>query len=256
MLANPVIETLQKTANLPLVRIERENFLKDTFREYDSLLPQIIDNGAFKVGIPPCVIQEKALAVIEYEASKAGLISFATGIPGGIAVFGTVPADVLQFMAHALRIAQKLAFLSGMPKNYENNAQRNQDIHLFLLYLGVMFGSSVANIALLKLCRNIETAAIQTLSQSMLLQILGYEVFKNILQFVGVQLSKENFAKGISKVIPLLGGVAAGTLTFMSLKKMSLRLYRELAKGQQCQNLSLVATNERQLESKNLHCAI
>lgn len=239
MLTTPMLDTLQKTANLPLVRIERENFLKDTFREYNSLLPTIIDSGAFKAGIPHCVIQQKARAIIDYEASKAGLISFATGIPGGMAIFGTVPADILQFMAHALRIAQKLAFLSGMPKDYENKEQRTRDIQLFMLYLGVMFGSSVANTALLKLCRSIENAAIQTLPQSMLVQILGYDVIKNILNFVGVQLSKENFAKGISKIIPILGGLAAGTLTFISLKKMSLRLYRQLAKGQQCLSLSL-----------------
>ncbi|MDE7196379.1 MAG: hypothetical protein K2N69_05115, partial [Helicobacter sp.] len=88
-------------------------------------------------------------------------------------------------------------------------------------------------------CRSIELAAIQTRHHRLLGQILGYEVLKNILNFVGIQLSKENFAKGISKIIPILGGIAAGTLTFISLKKMSLRLYRQLAKGQQCPSLSL-----------------
>lgn len=234
MLSNPLFASLQKTANLPLVRIEREAFLKEEFQEYTTLLPKIVEHGTITAGVPMCVIDQKARAVIDYEASKAGLISFATGVPGGIAMFGTVPADIIQFMAHAMRIAQKLAYLSGMPKNYENAQERSNDIHLFLVYLGVMFGSSVANMALLKLCRRIETTVMQTLPQTVLLQMLGYEVFKDILLYLGIHLSKENFAKTISKVIPILGGIASGTLTFLSLKRMSLRLHAQLSTGRCC----------------------
>jgi hypothetical protein len=37
----------------------------------------------------------------------------AAGIPGGLAMLGTAPADFAQFYAHVFRVAQKLAYVSG-----------------------------------------------------------------------------------------------------------------------------------------------
>ena len=42
------------------------------------------------------------------EFNKVSAISFVSGLPGGVAMFGTVPADLAQYSGHILRILQKV----------------------------------------------------------------------------------------------------------------------------------------------------
>lgn len=51
-----------------------------------------------------------------------------------------------------------------------------------------------------------------------------YPLIKNICKMLGVKLTKTTFANGVSKVIPYVGGVVSGVLTFASMKPMADRL--------------------------------
>ena len=50
-------------------------------------------------GIPFEVITEVANTFVTYETRKVTGISALAGIPGGIAMFGTIPADFAQYRA-------------------------------------------------------------------------------------------------------------------------------------------------------------
>ena len=58
-----------------------------------------------------------------------------------------------------------------------------------------------------------------------------YPVVKSILKFFGVSLTKNTFAKGVSKVIPVVGGVVSGGITLASMLPMGNRLFNTLDKA-------------------------
>lgn len=43
---------------------------------------------------------------------------------------------------------------------------------------------------------------------------LVYKVVKEVLSYIGIKVTKEKFAKYIGKVIPVVGGIVSGGLTY------------------------------------------
>ena len=48
---------------------------------------------------------------------------------------------------------------------------------------------------------------------------------------LSVRMTKDIFAKGVSKAIPVVGGLVSGTITFASMRPMGLRLVKEFDKA-------------------------
>ena len=61
-----------------------------------------------------------AQKLILKRTSQSSLASFAAGIPRGLAMAATIPADVLQFFGVALRLAQELSYLYGAQDLWQN----------------------------------------------------------------------------------------------------------------------------------------
>ena len=102
---------LHAAAQIPGVRIKREAWLRSALKRYcteEQLAVAITDSPA-AAGIPLSIISQAARTSIKYETSKVTVLSTAAGIPGGLAMVGTLPADAIQYLGHMLRIAQKLA---------------------------------------------------------------------------------------------------------------------------------------------------
>ena len=111
-----VLSIIKTVSNIPTVKINREKYLiKEFSNDYSDIMNDILDKGPFSAVVPKEFIEKKAKDAINFEVTKATAISFAAGLPGGLAMIGTIPADLTQFMGHSLRIVQKLAYLSGMP---------------------------------------------------------------------------------------------------------------------------------------------
>lgn len=47
-------------------------------------------------------------------------------------------------------------------------------------------------------------------------------------KWIGVKLTKDMFAKGVSKAVPIIGGMTSGMLTFVTFKPMANKLQKEL----------------------------
>lgn len=228
---NQILSVVKTVSGLSLVKIEREKFLSKEFGvEYSSILTDILTKGPYDAGIPLKVIRKKAKAAINFETSKASILSFMSGLPGGFAMLGTIPADLAQFMGHALRIVQKIAYLSGMPSFSSIDEMTDEEANMAIIYLGIMFGSGSASAILNEVCKKIGANALTKLPQVALTKVVGYQALKKLLKYVGIKLAKDTSIKGISKTIPIIGGIASGGVTFVSLKIVSNRLYEELAK--------------------------
>ena len=70
----------------------------------------------------------------------------------------------------------------------------------------------------------------KTIPQKSLTKTLWYPILEKVLKIFGVSLTKGGLAKGMGKVIPILGGVLSGGLTFATMKPMGERLQKELSK--------------------------
>ncbi|MDO4927098.1 MAG: hypothetical protein Q3980_15745 [Turicibacter sp.] len=64
--------------------------------------------------------------------------------------------------------------------------------------------------------------------QKALTKMMYYPLIKNIGKLVGIKVTKQTFSKGVSKAIPVLGGILSGGLTYFSLKPMGERLEKTL----------------------------
>lgn len=104
-----------RAASLTGAKIDRGAFLRTEVRkrfpEIDADLA--VSTTLIQAGVFPSDLDALALAVIEFEAQKCAASSFVAGILGGIAIAGTIPADLAQYFAHVMHVEQKPAYLYG-----------------------------------------------------------------------------------------------------------------------------------------------
>ena len=138
------IETvLIQAMRVPGVKIDRELYLR---KELKTKFPEDVVETAIKfnpayAGITTTDIDTFSARAINYEASKVTAISFAAGLPGGIAGVAATTVDVTQYFAFVLRIMQKLAYLYGF-EEFELKEDNIDDdtLNQLLILLGVMMG--------------------------------------------------------------------------------------------------------------------
>ena len=80
-----------------------------------------------------------------------------------------------------------------------------------------------------KIAQNAAGAAQKQIAQKALTKGVVYPVVKKVSGYLGVKMTKDIFAKGVSKVIPLIGGVISGSITLATYAPMCLKLKGYLA---------------------------
>lgn len=223
---------LKESAGLPMVKIDREGFLRAALSPHfdeDTVCRAISVNPAY-AGITTQEIKKIARSCINYETTKVTTLSFAAGIPGGLAMLGSIPADLVQYFGHVLRIAQKLIYLYGWQELFDESGQMDDGTaNLLTLFIGVMFGVNGAASAIVKISEAAAQKAAKSLAQKALTKGVVYPIVKKVATALGVKMTKDIFAKSVSKVIPIIGGVASGTVTYVTYKPMAKKLRDHLA---------------------------
>ena len=167
---------------------------------------------------------------ISYETKKSTALSFVAGIPGGLAMVGTVPADLGQYYVHSLRIMQKLAYLYGW-KEFLTDPEDVDDetIAQMGLFFGVMLGVAGAAESMRDFARMIVAPAIEKrVARKALMKTTWYPVVRKSLKVIGISVTKQGFTKTMSKILPLIGGVISGGMTFVALHTQATRLKQHL----------------------------
>ncbi|MEW2408395.1 hypothetical protein [Streptomyces griseoviridis] len=220
-------------ARLPGVRIDRETYLKKALARHCSAdqLRIAIEETPAAAGIPVDLLDRAANDSIRYETAKVSALSAAAGVPGAIALPATLPADLAQYVGHMLRISQKLAYLYSWPELFSEGGDDVDDatMNVLTLFFGVMFGVSSANGAVGKVAAQISEQVAKKLPQKALTQGVVYPIVKKIAGYLGVEMTKQSFAKSVSKAIPIVGAAVSGGLTFATYLPMAKRLKKHLA---------------------------
>lgn len=218
-------EIICKAIQIPGVKVDRNKFLAEIFSSKVDLLENIVNNGPIGAGITREEINNIANRLIMKRTSQSSIASFAAGIPGGLAMAATIPADILQFFGMSLRLAQELSYLYGADDLWENGKIDDEKVkNQLILYCGVMFGVSGAVSGVRVLSTQVAKTALKKIPQKALTKTFWYPIIKKICSFVGYTLTKKTLASGVSKAIPVIGGVISGTINFASMMPMARKL--------------------------------
>ncbi len=218
---------------IPGIRVDREAFLREQFKAEDPVaLSSILAVGPVAAGCDRDKLRRKAEAVILGTTLKSTGASFLAGLPGGLAMAVTIPADILQFYGMALKMAQEIAYLYGEQDLWKGDMPDDEKItNQLILYCGVMLGATGAAATVRLMSSSLAKQVLKKLPQKPLTKTFYYPIVKSVLRFFGKTLTKTSFAKGVSKAIPVFGGLVSGGITFVSLKPMGERLQQALDKA-------------------------
>lgn len=208
---------------VPGIRVDREHFLRKELQT--KYPPEVIDEAVasnpMTAKIPGEVIDRLADEVIKFERNCVSGISTALGMPGGLAMAATIPADIAQYYGYMLRAAQKLMYLYGFPQiDTEENESvfDTATINMLVVCLGVMYGVAGANKALVKMAQMLATGVQKQLMTKALTKGTIYPIVKQVAKWFGVRMNKQIFTGFFKKAIPVVGGVLGGGITFLSFK--------------------------------------
>lgn len=122
-LNNSIESIVTNLLKIPGIKVDRSDLLMKTYKKYlpTDKIPTLISKGSIEAGIPVETISKKAKSLINNRALQSSRLSFLAGLPGGFALFGTIPADTIQTFAAALILAQELVYLYGDEDLWEDD---------------------------------------------------------------------------------------------------------------------------------------
>lgn len=222
---NALIDAL---INNKAIKVERREFLYKLFKDHEHV-NEILESGPIDI-VSEDKIKHMAVKLIDQTTLLSSSMSFAAGIPGGIAAFGAIPADIIQFYGMSAVLAQRLMYLYGYPNMYNDDDLSEEGRIALIAFMGVMLGVSGANVVVKGISSSLAKQAVKKLPQKALTKTAYYPIIKKIVITLGGKLTKTSFAKSVSKVIPVVGGVVSGAMTMATLKPMGIKLQKTLHK--------------------------
>lgn len=226
------IQTIGVIAKLPIVRVDREEFLRREFADSPNL-DEIIANGPQSV-YPVEALEKKAKTVIGRSTRNASMVSFAAGLPGNVAVM--VPAgvaDVGSYFAFALNLAQQIAFIYGEDELFDGGETQlsEEDKVRIVAYLGVMLGAGGAAALVAKVSQKAGENIGKKVAAKALTKTVWYPAVKKIGALIGQKITKKTVEKTVTKSVPVVGGIVSGGLTYVTFRPMGHRLSATFAQG-------------------------
>lgn len=214
---------------IPGVQINREQFLRKEFARHcsEDVINRAIETTPTQAGIDPELIDKLVDETVRFERNAVSGISMALGVPGGIAMAATIPADVAQYYGYMIRAAQKMMYLYGFPELEITEDGVNLDtetINSLTVCLGIMYGVAKASAAIKAMAKAFATGVEKQLMRRALTKGAIYPIVKSVAKWFGVHMTKEVFAGFFKKAIPVVGGVIGGGLTYATFKPCCDRL--------------------------------
>lgn len=211
---------------IPGAKVDRKEFLTKEFSKYcdPQTIEKIVKNGTVQAGVEFRLMDKIAEEAINFHAGIATSLSFATGIPGGLAVLAAVPADIAQYYYHIIVVAQKLAYIYGLA---DLGMVNDNFKSLLTLFMGVMADIEDAD----KTVTELFSAQV---SKDIIVFSLGKTFNKTIIKIavaLSYRLTGKTVFKSVWKAIPIIGGVVSGGITLFTFMPMCNKLKDRLHKS-------------------------
>lgn len=224
-------EVLAQAIRLPGTGVNRTSYLTEVIgRKHAQLVRRAIETTPARAGLSQRDIEKIAKKSLGKDGRRTTALSFAAGIPGGVAGAVTIPADLVQFYGYLVRSIQKLTYLYGWRDLVHVDASQTDvaTASALVILLGVMAGVQRADDALARLARlrasvaddaRLRTALAAHGMQSEVNQI-SEELTRRMAKRLGGQVA--------GKAIPVVGGIVSGFVTGSGFDEMAKRLLKEL----------------------------
>jgi len=237
---------LNKSLNTPGARVNRAEFLEKNLQKYCTVeqIEKAIATSIIKAGIPEVVLEKTVRSVIKEHTFTVTGISTLTGLPGGLAMIATIPADLAQYYYHVIILTQKLAFLYGYPQFKKDGSEDMDDelVHHLTLIIGVMYEVEGENKAVLGVSKNHNSETLSKVAGKALTETAYYMLRKNIARSLNLKLTKKTINHGVSKVIPIVSGLVSGGVSYFSFTPMAEKLRVTLKNGHESRKDEIVET--------------
>lgn len=220
-------EVLAVAVEFPGVKIEREEFLQKIFSSrFDrEIVARIVQTSPIRAGVNESVLYEIARECIDYEQMKVSALSFVTGSGGLVGI----PADLAQYLAHVLRISQKLAYIYGYPEILSIEGSMDEKTQqIILLFIGVMSGVSRANKVLAEISKSLAGKVGKDILRAALTKTAWYPLLKQVCKQVGIKVTKDALSKIPAKAGPVIGGVVSAGFSYYCFGKGAECLHKTL----------------------------
>ena len=223
---NAIVQVIELAVQIPGVKVNRDSFLMSVFQKKNQELKEnILALGPIEAGIDRDELMKLARSLVVDRTMKSTAMSFAAGLPGGLALAATIPADTIQYFGMALRLAQEIAYLYGEDDLWsEGNLKEEKVMNTLIIYCGVMFGAGGAAATLRVLTSQLGKQALKKIPQMALTKTFYYPLVKSIVKFFGGRMTREVFGEVVAKAVPILGGIVSGGITFATLRPQGFRL--------------------------------
>ena len=224
-------KVLATVLRMPGVKVDRIGFLRKELRPYcnQSRLQMLGSVRPYTI-VSEKVIDKLARQCVNRHTTLATTGSAIAGLPGGLAMAATMPADLTQYYFHVFVLSQKLAYLYGYPDLCDEDGELSETASdLLTIFMGVMMGASVADKGITELSKAVAESAVTRLPRVALTKTAVYPIVSQVARMIGLKLSKDSFAKGVGKFIPIAGGLFSGGLTLFTFRPGANRLRRQLA---------------------------
>ena len=230
-MAQKTLDMVTALSKLPIVRVDREEFLRQQFKD-SEYLDQILEDGPQSVYTPES-LRNKADKIIAASTTSTSLTSFAAGLPGNpVAMIAAGGADVVQYFGFALNMAQKLAYLFGDDDLFSSDLDQlsEQTQNRIIAYLAAMLGVSGAATLVLNVSAKAGEVIGKKVAAKALTKTAWYPIMKKVMASIGVKITKQTVGKVVTKAVPVLGGVMSGGITYVTFRPMGKRFTDMLVK--------------------------
>ena len=220
-----LIQTIIAASQLPFVKVNREEFLRKEFAG-DKYLENIIKDGPQSI-FTSQALRKRAKKVITNATNKTLIASFVTGLPSNpVTAIASGGADVIQYFGFALNLSQQIAYLFGEDDLFSGDYDKlPEEVQIRIIaYLGIMFGASGSSALIANVSKTAGKNLGKKVTQQALTKTSWYPLVKKIGSILGVNITKQSVGKSITKVVPVIGGVISGGLTYMTFKPMGNKL--------------------------------
>jgi len=245
---------LRTALALPGVKVDRKAFLRKALSKHvtEKVLQSAIDTSPAKAGVSKNTLWRIATASIKWHRAGVSSVSFASGLPGGWWIAGTVPADLTQFFWHVLVILQKLAYLYGWPELFSADSELDDETLLILtVFVGAMLGAESAAKVLGDIAERAAAQVLKRLPRETLTKWGFYRLAREVAKRIGIKLTEDSFARYLSRIVPILGGIISGTVTWISFSLMTSRLAAHLESLPLAANVIKRRRNDRRYVRRN-----
>lgn len=225
---NKILNTVLK---MPGVKVDRVGFLRHELRPYcnQSRLQMLGSVRPYTV-VSEQVIDKLARQCVRYHVTVVTATSTVVGLPGGLAMAATLPADLTQYFYHVFVLSQKLAYLYGYPDFCDDDGELNDvAIDLLTIFMGVMMGAPVAEKGLGELSKAVAENAVTRLPRVALTKTALVPIVAQLTKMIGTRFSKDSLTKSVGRFIPVAGGLFSGGLTLYTFRRGANRLRRQLS---------------------------